>query len=35
MGRHCSADIAIFDGNHMEIFTLTIYTIIDGENSVP
>jgi len=25
------ADIAIFDGNPMEIFTKTLYTIIDGE----
>lgn len=25
------ADIAIFDGNPMEIFTRTLYTIIDGE----
>jgi imidazolonepropionase-like amidohydrolase len=25
------ADIAIFDGNPMEIFTNTMYTIIDGE----
>lgn len=25
------ADIAIFDGNPMEIFTQTLYTIIDGE----
>lgn len=25
------ADIAIFDGNPMEVFTNTIYTIIDGE----
>lgn len=25
------ADIAIFDGNPMEVFTKTIYTIIDGE----
>ena len=25
------ADIAIFDGNPMEIFTKTMYTIIDGE----
>lgn len=24
------ADIAIFDGNPMEVFTKTIYTIIDG-----
>ena len=25
------ADIAIFDGNPMEVFTKTLYTIIDGE----
>ena len=25
------ADIAIFDGNPMEVFTHTLYTIIDGE----
>ena len=25
------ADIAIFSGNPMEIFTTTLYTIIDGE----
>ena len=25
------ADIAIFSGNPMEIFTKTLYTIIDGE----
>ena len=25
------ADIAIFDGNPMEVFTKTMYTIIDGE----
>lgn len=25
------ADIAIFDGNPMEVFTRTLYTIIDGE----
>ena len=25
------ADIAIFDGNPMEIFTRTLYTIINGE----
>ena len=25
------ADIALFDGNPMEIFTRTLYTIIDGE----
>lgn len=25
------ADIAIFDGNPMEVFTQTLYTIIDGE----
>ncbi|MPN45280.1 hypothetical protein SDC9_192847 [bioreactor metagenome] len=25
------ADIAIFDGNPMEVFTNTIYTIIDGQ----
>ena len=25
------ADIAIFDGNPMEIFTHTLYTIINGE----
>lgn len=33
------ADIAIFDGNPMEVFTNTLYTIIDGqivyENSLP
>lgn len=25
------ADISIFDGNPLELFTNTIYTIIDGE----
>lgn len=25
------ADIAVFDGNPMELFTKTLYTIIDGE----
>ena len=25
------ADIAIFSGNPMEVFTKTLYTIIDGE----
>ena len=25
------ADIAIFDGNPMEVFTQTLYTIIDGQ----
>ena len=25
------ADIAIFDGNPMEVFTRTLYTIIDGQ----
>ena len=25
------ADIAIFDGNPMEVFTETLYTIIDGQ----
>ena len=25
------ADIALFDGNPMEVFTKTLYTIIDGE----
>jgi imidazolonepropionase-like amidohydrolase len=25
------ADIAIFDGNPMEVFTKTMYTIINGE----
>lgn len=25
------ADIAIFDGNPMEVFTKTLYTIIDGK----
>lgn len=29
------ADIAIFDGNPMEIFTKTLYTIIDGEIIYP
>ena len=28
-GKH--ADIAIFTGNPMEVFTKTLYTIIDGE----
>ena len=25
------ADIAVFDGNPMEVFTQTLYTIVDGE----
>ena len=25
------ADIAVFDGNPMEVFTHTLYTIVDGE----
>ena len=25
------ADIAVFDGNPMEVFTNTLYTIIDGQ----
>ena len=29
VGKH--ADIAIFSGNPMEVFTKTLYTIIDGK----
>ena len=28
-GKH--ADIAVFSGNPMEVFTKTLYTIIDGQ----